>query len=310
MEKTRIIGGGGFGTIYENEDGNVVKAIVSFDSCQDAAVEMQKQKIAFDALEDLSKVEIHPESDEEAHLIDLVKFYVVISKPKESFTGKITIQKSEYACYFIMEKLHGIPLSMIKYTNQRIESRFDENYLRKMNGENFEVMAQLAFNSQLKTDVYGRSYSAAIITEKNPLRGYFIGENSDLLDDLRENQGLLLSDIDIKHIIGFMYGLLFYSAALIPIDIEFALGVNNGKFQINVLDFGMTIDLGDIEFMPKQPRTQVFGNVIQKGMTLDEKIEATEQTTIEDLSIDLYADLEDDEECIFGWNLAKKLFGP
>ena len=54
-EDLEIIGAGGFGTIYLQPDGNVLKAIVSSDDCQNAENELIKQRKIYNSFSKLKQ---------------------------------------------------------------------------------------------------------------------------------------------------------------------------------------------------------------------------------------------------------------
>ncbi len=279
-----LIGAGGFSNVYQLQNGKVLKAIVSKNACQDALLEMNKQNKAYLAWKKLTFINTKDPIVNKA--IELVKF----SKPFASCNQGIQVDGKKFSCYFIMEKLSGIPFSTLLDLNPNVINQVQNDF--KPN----DLMLQLSLNSELLEKIYGVTYSKKMVGYNNPPRGYFINDSSNTL------QRFGIDVTQIKEIMGFIYGYLFYVAKLIPIDIEMTLGTYGGKYYLNVLDFGMTVDIEDISNNSKLPRTIEFINRI-------ENIELLEKLTIEDISIDLYCDLEDDLDCRRGWDTAKLMFG-
>jgi hypothetical protein len=141
-----------------------------------------------------------------------------------------------------------------------------------------------------------------MITEKNPPRGYFLDADSDVLDKLREYDEYLPTMKEFRMLIGFIYGVLYFKARLVPIDVEITLGYYYEIVEINVLDFGLTIDLDDVKNAPRTPQTASILGYIEKN-----DIKGLEEEMLYQLSIDLYCDMQEDEDCISGWNIAKEL---
>ena len=299
----KVIGAGGFGTVYQMPNGNVIKAIVSATACDDAAVELGKQQLAYDVFENLSLIN---SNNPKFSTLNLINKYVRVSKPIESHDEPFVADNKQYACYFVMEKLNGIPLSMLVQAEPNSLESIDPAFIKKQ-GMDYEIMVQLTYNSELSEKIYGSNYSKAKISENNPPRGYFISDQAKLLDSFRELYGLTLTNDQIKEMIGFIYGILFYYGKLIPVDIEITLGYYDGEFKINVLDFGLTINLNDLANIPITPNTSEFVKILSKSIPDEEKFRELERTTIEQLSIDLYCELDEDSACRRGWTAAKAM---
>lgn len=297
-----LLGAGGYGVVYLNHDGTVTKGIYSSKACDEAFLELDKQRIAYRVFEALKQTNI-PD-----RIYNLVKDNVIIAKPGASCQRPIIIEGREFACYFTMERLRGVSLKMLKTIDPNSWDNLSPEFLEKR-GENFEVMVHLSFNSELNGKIYGIKYTKNLISESNPPRGYFINEEAPLLEKMRQIYGLKLSDREIKEIIGFVYGILFFYGKLIPIDIEIALGYYDGKFKINVLDFGMTIDMSDLKNIPIGPSTREIITILHSDLSPEEKQKELERKVKYSLSVDLYCDVDDDTDCFRGWETAKKLSG-
>ena len=293
-EDLEIIGAGGFGTVYLQPDGNVLKAIVSSDDCQNAENELIKQRKIYNSFSKLKQ--FHTNNP----LVQLVQMWTTVSKPLLSCKNEIVIHNKKFACYFVMERLFGIPFHII----EQIDPRTSKNIEPGTKMEN--VMVQLSINSELPERLYGTTYGKRKIGRFNPPRGYFINEEGDFLSKLR-NFGFSLDKKQIKEIIGFIYGYIFYGANIIPIDIEIILGIKNNNYTINVLDFGMTIDMSDYKKAITLPRNIEFKNILSSNLSKQKKIEQLETLILNDISLDLYCDIQDDMDCINGWNTAKQM---
>jgi len=244
----KLIGAGGFGEIYES-GGIIIKAIKDDKDCQAARKEMENQMKIYKAFEKLKSVKL--------------PFNIKVSRPLGSCDNSIIIDGKHFSCYFLMEKLYGIPIEMLK--QYRSLDKISDDYLKNLDS----LMLHLSQNSDFDEQVFGIKYDGSKIDVENPPRGYFTNRDGKLLDEM----GIK----DMREIIGFIYGYIFYHAGMDPKDIEITLGIDNGKYVINVLDFGMISEGND------------------------------EKKVIENISLDLYCDLEDDEECKKGWNMAKNL---
>lgn len=269
----KIIGAGGFGTVYELPNGTVIKAIKDHNDCLSADVELKKQSSIYDAFQHLFRSNINDK------IVQLVKNNIVISKPIESHSKSIEIDKVQYSCYFQMDKLYGIPLSVYRqFDNKLVEDKFDPEFLKAV-GDNYNIMAQLSLNSELPANFYGVTYAAKKLGFKNPPRGFFITMyDQDFLDFIKSEYGFHLTLEEIKQIIGFIYGWIYFYANFYPRDIEITLGFNpkTNRFQINVLDFGMT------------------ENLTNNPKSID--------SIIDDIGIDIYGDVSgDDPETYQGW---------
>jgi len=148
-------------------------------------------------------------------------------------------------------------------------------------------MTHLSLNTAVGGRFYGINYSNSLIDNRNPSRVYFITENADFLRKLKNFDGNNNSDLNnqAKQIIGFIYGILFFHANLIPFDVEITLGYYNDEFKVNVLDFGLTIDLSDIENASKHFHTIDVLNILASN------ISEVEKSVL----------LKNDESCINGW---------
>jgi hypothetical protein len=95
---------------------------------------------------------------------------------------------------------------------------------------------------------------------------------------------------------------LYFKARIIPIDVEIALGYYENRFDINVLDFGLTIDLDDIDNTPRILKTVEIMQIIESG-----DMQKLEKEILYQLSIDVYCDVSEDDYCFSGWDTAKKV---
>jgi hypothetical protein len=284
-----IIGAGGFGKVYLTPKGTVIKAIYTANDCKDAEIEFKKQEKAYQALKSIGPTGIK--------FLDYMISLLNISKPIKSSNKTIFIDNSKFECSFEMTRLHGIPLSIYEKADPTILNNISKDF-----GKNFEIMLQLSTNTEIGGRFYGIKYSKTKISEKNPPRGYFLSKNDVVLKYLIENYNFPLTLENIKEMIGFVYGFLYFKARLIPIDIEISLGYVDGNFVVNILDFGMCIDLDNIKYSLEDVKNKrLFTALTENNPDLEEIVK-------EEISVDLYCDLEDDDYCINGWDIAKKLY--
>lgn len=301
----KIIGAGGFGKVYSTPQGNVIKAIYSSDVCGDAHTEYIKQSIAYEVLNNIKNIKFTNK------VIDFMKDRIVVSKPISSHIYPVTVAGQEFSCYFTMELLHGIPLWMYENIDPIALKKVAPEFMLEK-GNNFEIMTHLSLNTDIGGRFYGINYSKSLISDKNPPRGYFITETGDFLALLRSSYGLTFDGTDdgnlndqAKELIGFIYGILFFHANLIPFDVEITLGYYSDIFKVNVLDFGLTVDLNDIEHAPKHFHTTDVLEILNSNRSEVEKSELIEKAVLSQLAIDLYCDVESDDHCIRGWELAR-----
>lgn len=313
-ETLKILGAGGFGTVYLLPNNNVIKAIKDHTNCMAAEEEMKKQRDIYASFVELQNLK----ADEE--LINLVKKYVVLSDPLNAKNEPITINDHIYSCYFEMTRLVGIPLNIYEQFDMNIDNSFDKEYLAQHKSD-FFILLQLTYNTDLPNKIYGTNYSRAKISDKNPLRGYFISENDvSILNFLRNYYNLLLSDNQIQQIIGFIYGWIFFKAKYVPIDIEIALGYDSltKEFKINVLDFGMTFfyNVNNVDEIKhdfkydqilKALNTYISETPLEKR-NVDGIIENIQNKVLDNIDYDLYASTES-KNTLQGWYLAKKYSG-
>lgn len=288
-----MIGGGGFGTVYLIDNKTVMKAIYE-ESCKDAELEFLKQEKIYNSFVKLKKIH----SDDS--LVNLVQQYVVVSKPIEYSNKSIKIDGINYSCSIKMSKLNGIPLNILQDIDSELIQNIDKDFANEK-GQNFQLMTHLTFegifNGVIGIDVDNK------IGNDNPPRGYYITENSKTLTNLRKI-GLALSNKKIKRIIGFIYGWIYYSSKIIPVDIEIALGMKNKEFVINVLDFGMVFDLENLNNNKAIPRTEEIFNILNKNISDDKKQDLLLRKLKYDVSLDMYGDLESDKDVIHGFDKA------
>jgi hypothetical protein len=289
LPEYKVIGADGFGTVYENKQGIILKAIRDNLECDTAQIEMDKQKIVFNLFNKLKSQTI------ENDLVDLINKYVRISQVYTSYNSNLTIGQTKYACYYTMSKLYGIPLKMYYQFNPQLQEKITDY------SPDVSIMTQLSFNNELAEGFYGRNYNNPQISRSNPSRGYFLGQESDFLDFLRSEYNFDLSDSELKSMIGFIYGYIYFHGGIIPIDIEITLGYDekNKRFYVNVLDFGLTIDINKSNLSMSDIRTNPYMKILNKN-----NLDLLTKRVIEDISLDLYCDLETDEDAIKGWNLA------
>ena len=306
-EVAKPIGAGGFGTIFQlsSNKEEVIKAIYSRESCHEAQIEYMKQQRIYNSFKRLK--ENKGEEERQSPIIKMVNKLVKISKPISYMDRKAVINNRIFACTITMTKLNGIPLRDMINIDKNVLNRFDKEFIEERTLD-FEIMAHLALNSDIG-GVYGITFgNKALVSDKNPPRGYFITEESGLLDNIREMYNVDLTDSDFKQIIGFIYGRIMFDTNIIPIDIEIALGLygkNKNKIKINVLDFGMTFDLENIRDNKVLPRTSLFFDIINdESLSPNEKSKEILEKGKEDISIDLYCDVLNDNDNIIGFNEA------
>jgi hypothetical protein len=108
-----------------------------------------------------------------------------------------------------------------------------------------------------------------------------------------------LSITELEEMIGFIYGWIFYACRIIPLDIEITLGLYDGQFKLNVLDFGQTVRLNDGNHKYSQWMTTQ-----QQQQQPEKLLEKVKQAINEDE----YIDLVRDRAAMRGFSLAQEEF--
>lgn len=236
------IGGGGNGTIFLTPKDTVIKAIKGQSNCYEAAKQKDKQNQVVASIERLKSI---PSDDS---LIQLIKKYVTVSRALSYSTNSFTINGENYNCYFEMDRLYGIPLSVYREFDASVDDNIDKKYLASV-GNDFNVMVQLMFSSENPAKIYNHDTSSPM-SSTNPTRGYAISKyDTRFLDFLRITRNLQISDDEFKRVIGFIYGWLYYDAKIIAQDVEFTLGFDPTllQFRINILDFDQIVDEPNVD---------------------------------------------------------------
>jgi len=204
-----------------------------------------------------------------------------------------------------MGRLYGLPLRLYEEFDPRITQRIEPAYREELG----QVMTHLAFNSEI-TGLFGVKYSMATITKENPPRGYFANAETGFFEFLRDKHGLRLSDEELERMVGFIYGWIYFSCAIIPLDIELTLGLNpeSGHIELNVLDFGMAFDKNALEKNTSVFESRRFFSVYgDKTLTNEEREDELLQRVTEDTGIDLYASLDEGSVSRQGFMVARNL---
>lgn len=298
----QVIGAGGDAYVFVDPDepSVVVKAIFkNNDTCTKAGIEYEKQRAIYQCFECLRDCET------DDPLVALINQYVRVARPSRFEGGPTVINGVTYHCSIAMSRLHGLPLRLYEEFDPRIVERIDPDYRGELN----QMMAHLAFNSDI-TGLFGVKQSMAKITRQNPPRGYFSKRETGFFQFLREKHGLPLSDDELEHMVGFIYGWIYFACAIIPLDVEMALGLNpeSSLFELNVLDFGMAFDKNALEKNTSAFESRRFFSVYgDKTLTSEAREEELTQRVIEDTGLDLYASLDEGSESLQGFVVARNL---
>ena len=105
------------------------------------------------------------------------------------------------------------------------------------------------------------------------------------------NIRLDLDDDNIEFTIGMIYAIIYFYCRVIPIDIEITLAYNKDlrMYEINVFDFGMTIDIDNPIFNTE--RAVDFGNLITHEYRVDTLNQQLIKQVKKNIDIDLYCEL-------------------
>ena len=288
MTSLDIMGAGGDGIVFtESADSSIVtKAFYkNNEGCNKALIEYDKQSRIFKCIDCLKTCK-----DE---TVQLVNRYVRIAEPLGFNNELLTVNDVKYDCSLKMRKLTALPLSVYEAYDPSIVNRIEPSYRAQLGA----LMAHLSYNSPL-TGIFGVKYSSALISRENPPRGYFANQESGFFEFLRKRAPikLRLSDKQIESIIGFVYGWIYFACDIIPLDIEFTLGINpvTQEYEINVLDFGMTFDKRAIDTNANAFETRrfltIYGNPTLSQVVREEELL---ETVMSDTGLDLYASLDE-----------------
>jgi hypothetical protein len=292
----KILGGGGFGTIYDLQNGTVLKAMHGENNCDDAKLEFIKQKKIFDSFNRLRSLK---KKGKDNFILKIIQKHVVISRPHLFNIKPIIVNGTFYSCMFVMDKLYGLPLSFYLKEHPEFKNGFFPEFLEDLD---YDVQCHIALSDEnLKYGFYPVNVNKKI-SANNPLRGYFLSEK-----DTKLINNIPWSVQQLKQIIGFIYGWIYFDANILPLDVEITLGVYDGDYKINVLDFGLTFDLEDLNNNIRNTLTDPYFKLMNESSPENSTRDIILQKMIEAISIDFYADLETDEDAKIGFDLAKEL---
>lgn len=323
-----VLGSGNFGIVYLLNDGTALKALKNFNSCEDAAIELAKQRKIHDNYRQLLSI------DSNNKTFNLFKKYVKISQPIESYNNQIQIKDETYACYYTMSLLNGIKMGTFKMIMGEHSDRLIKNIDPKsiFYSDKTNVMIHLALNDDDESKFVG-TYSSNV-SDKDPLRGYFLTTNDKnntlkhIYDYLKaKNMGYSLEIFEddtfnfdnslrkIKNLIGFIYGWLYFGVKILPIDIEISLGLNMENkdmytIEINVLDFGLTVDIGGIlEIYTTGKYVYDFQNILGNPTKMEQRVKNVISFGVYCL-LDPSVNMDRGDDVSFfleGWNQSKEL---
>jgi hypothetical protein len=287
----KLIGGGEHSSLYHYR-GHILKAIQKPEECNQAEEEFAKQKDIYNCFALLRM------RDYKNHrLLNQIKQYVVISEPIAHSAKPLIVNGVTYACSIEMSTLKGLPLSMIQSIDRQLSRHVTMGYWPKYQQQ--DIMLHLSFNNPTESRLLGVK-TESLISETNPSRGYFFSRDDaeEWIDSLKVDYQFPLSITELEEMIGFIYGWIFYACRIIPLDIEITLGLYDGQFKLNVLDFGQTVRLNDANHKYSQWTTT------QQQQQPEKLLEKVKQAINEDE----YIDLVRDRAAMRGFSLAQEEF--
>jgi hypothetical protein len=316
-----LIGGGGFGDVYTlptlsffGSTKLVLKGLYKSDKCEDSKLEYNQQMIAYRSLTSLQTLQppSTPTTTQQEKILNqnLKELQKVLSvaEPKWFCTSTLLIQKKSYSCFTVMTQLQGVPFKIFK------EAQVDMSNLKIKLDDDAQIMVHMNFNSTAK-GFTGRSYTDPV-SQDNPLRGYFIQDIYDpLLVHLAKYYNWNWTEKQILSWMGMIYGYLCFHDLLSPRDIEICLGYDpqEKKWKLNVLDFGMTVDLNQFsKELKKNTIHEGLANTFKEETRFDQLSTLQQKQVFEqiefDISLDIYADVSDNSDAQEGWQWMKFLF--
>jgi hypothetical protein len=228
----KLIGSGQYSDVYR-KDNTIIKALKNSNHCQEAATEFNKQHQIYDSFHRLAAI------DQANHtLLNQIKHYVRVARPIKYNRHHVNINERNYSCSLEMTRLPGLPFDMIKAILPNWKENVAPSFMNTLS--TLDVMLHLSFNNPTKTTMMGTEPNKKISID-NPLRGllFNIDDADEIIEELSYNHGLNLSSNELRRIVGFIYGWIYYDCRLFPRDIEITLGCDDKGFCINVLDFGL-----------------------------------------------------------------------
>jgi len=280
------IGGGGHGDIYELGSRNVVKGIRERSNCDNADTEFEIQKLVY---EDVACI---TSQDPVTKWEEIAKQYAVVPKPITFCNREQNIKNVLYECTVVMELIDGIKIDNILNINPEARDSLSEEYM-SLNGDSRSLI-HLALNLEGVERFYGAK--EGVVSLANPSRGYvatLYPKESILLESLRAGvpglPRLELNHSDITNTIGYLYANMFYHTHIIPLDVEFVLGVRDGNYIIGIIDFGLSIDMNNPETWKKKPE---YKQLLSSRASKTEKVDNLRMMVMDDISLDLYCNLD------------------
>lgn len=306
------------GKVHQLNNKAAIKGLFGEGVCISAKEEFEKQQIIWESFYSLSRMDKGGFSTKAKRALTLVEKYVKISRPLSSCNRRVIINEHEYDYSFSMELLNGVPIQdYIDIIGDSEAFNLSDDYLNCA-GEGFQPMLHLSSNSEIPSKFFTNIYTQRIIHCGDPLRGFFMS-----LDEIRLLEGILdkynseLTVEDIALMMGFIYGWIYYATEIISRDIEITLGVYNGEVKVNVLDFGATVDMRNLDTLERSPQNYDLYTLVDKYPPGKDRDMAIDEYTQILLAQDIYAYLERDihgDHFVYmlnveGWDLAKKAAG-
>lgn len=314
-EGLETVGIGGSGRVFKIDEDTVIKAMISEKLCADSQRELELQYRVWDSFRSISESLALATEPQALGILRLIRDYVKVSKPIESCQSEVKINGASYDCSFTMERLRGVPLKDFIEIFENYETNgsvfnLSDDYLETV-GLDAEYMLHLSFNFESRAKFYAGNYGRKIIKPGEALRGFFISQDEQsVLEALMAKYKSQLTVQDLQIMIGFIYGWVYYVSGLVPKDIEITVGISNNDLVVNVLDFGMTIDLDNMANMERTLGNIDYEQIMNRTEPGESRDIEIHEKVIQDISVDLYACLDDPEEeyCALnaeGWNIAE-----
>lgn len=261
IQIVKLIGGGKYSNVFLLRNGNILKAIKTLEDCEEAEKEFAKQTKIYNCFNALNE-----RNHKDHALLNLIKKYIIISRPIRYNNKPFTYNDEDYNCSIVMSELKGVPLSMIAKIDDNLQKNYDADYWSLLNLDQEEIMLHASFNNCRATNGVLGMKETELISESNPARGYFFSgcNNAEEWFEtfIMEYNEFPLTMNNLEEIFGFIYGWIYYACHIIPLDIEMTIGLYNGEFKINVLDFGQTFDMKESKNNVVNDCNSVYDNLL------------------------------------------------
>lgn len=242
-KKLSVLGEGGFGIVYDLNDGTVIKAIKIATDCDEAQHEFKMHFLIKKTLDLFFNKYGHLEP------IKQLEKLLFVPKPLLFCEDSMKIGNRSFSCFYCMEKAWGLPLNVF-------QAAIPEETMTTLGKDVILYLKQHKVPIHLHVlGMYVEPEQGIttfqMVDEKstsNTLRGYMASrDDNPVLKYLATNMGLYYTGRDVVRFLGMVHAILYYMAGILLNDVEFTVGYNpmQRQFVLNMLDFGLVTKTSD-----------------------------------------------------------------